>query len=821
MEFLLFIALVVIFIFIITIKNNQRSNTEELKKNLSSLNKQLLEIKNQISGLQSTAQKPEVLTADQLQKENEAAALKAQEEYKQKIAAIEALRLQREAKRKEEEEKQLQQSAAATTVSVNETIEAPKIKVQPAPLPPKESWTEKWSRNNPDIEKFIGENLVSKIGIAVLVLAIGFFVKYAIDQNWIKPVGRVSIGILCGGILIALAHRMRNNYKAFSSVLAGGGLAVFYFTITLAFHQFHLFDQTKAFIIMVVITAFAAVLSLLYNRQELAVIALVGGFAAPFLLSTGEGNYKTLFIYLIILNSGLLIISYNKAWRILNLLSFIFTVFIYGNWLLLLPTRPPYNVPPVTYKNGLLFASIFYLLFFVINIAHNIKEKKKFIASDFGILLVNTCLFFGAGLECLGAMKATEYKGLFSASMAVFNLAASYFLFRKQKVDSNILYLLIGITLTFISITAPLQLNGHYITLFWASEAVLLYWLYIRSGISIMRYSATLVWMLMMISLVMDWLELYTIYNAPLTIVANKGFITTVFAAVATYLLFILRNKEQETPPSVWSRYVPRKNVFRISAIVLLFAAGALEINYQFSYYFPGENFHVLYLLLYTLAFFSILSFITQKVQALQVKWQLIAAMLATGIVFYFLSIPQTVVIQREVLEQHKNTIHFTAHWAGALLAVVVLYRLMQTIRHHRASLQNSIDFWAWMICAAFVTLLSIEMYFICNHIFYAADNPLENIQRIYIKTGLPILWGLSSFTFMWLGMRHKYRTLRIISLSLFSLTLLKLFIFDIRNIPAGGKIAAFFCLGVLLLVVSFMYQRLKKIIIDDEKKVD
>jgi len=83
----------------------------------------------------------------------------------------------------------------------------------------------------------------------------------------------------------------------------------------------------------------------------------------------------------------------------------------------------------------------------------------------------------------------------------------------------------------------------------------------------------------------------------------------------------------------------------------------------------------------------------------------------------------------------------------------------------------------------------------------------------------LPILWGLCSFAFMWLGMRHKFRPLRIVSLTLFSITLVKLFVYDIRNIPAGGKIAAFFCLGVLLLVVSFMYQRLKRIIIEDAKK--
>jgi uncharacterized membrane protein len=71
----------------------------------------------------------------------------------------------------------------------------------------------------------------------------------------------------------------------------------------------------------------------------------------------------------------------------------------------------------------------------------------------------------------------------------------------------------------------------------------------------------------------------------------------------------------------------------------------------------------------------------------------------------------------------------------------------------------------------------------------------------------------------MWMGMHYKFKPLRIFSLTLFSVTLLKLFLFDIRNIPVAGKIAAFFCLGVLLLVVSFMYQRLKKIIIEDEEK--
>jgi uncharacterized membrane protein len=695
-------------------------------------------------------------------------------------------------------------------------VEAYNPVVKPAKVQYKEPKPSFFERH-PDMEKFIGENLVSKIGIAILVLAIGFFVKYAIDQNWIGPVGRVAIGILCGGILIAIAHQLRNSYKSFSSVLAGGGLAVFYFTITLGYHQFHLFSQTAVFIIMIVITAFAVALSLLYNKQELAIIALIGGFAAPFLVSDGSGNYKTLFIYLIVLNSGLLVIAYNKAWRLLNLLNFIFTVLIFGSWLYQLN----YNEPPLTFKNGFLFATIFYLLFFTINIAHNIKEKKKFIASDFGILLSNTCLFFGAGIYCLIKMNAPEMKGLFSASMGIFNLAASYFLFRKQKVDSNILYLLIGITLTFISITAPLQLHGNYITLFWASEAVLMYWLFTKSKIRIIQYSAILVWLLMLISLLMDWVKLYTNNSYTLVVILNKGFITTIFTAAATYLLFILRNKESKNSEDPSPAIIPGKTLFRICAILLLFAAGALEINYQFNHYYPNANFSMLYLLLYTVAFASILTAVTQKVKQLQLHWQIVAALFSVCVLFYFFSIPQTFSIQAGIIEANRSMGHFVAHWILTILIGTVLFRLIQLVRNNKTNLISSFYFITWVLCVVTVIYLSVEIHLLSNHIFYGTGNPLANIQRVYIKTGLPILWGLCSFAFMWLGMRNKYKTLRIISLSLFTLTLAKLFIFDIRNIPAGGKIAAFFCLGILLLVVSFMYQRLKKIIIDDEKKMD
>jgi len=676
------------------------------------------------------------------------------------------------------------------------------------PPPPEPGFFER----HPDLEKFIGENLVNKIGIAILVLAIGFFVKYAIDNNWIGPVGRVGIGILCGGILTGLAHRLRTNYKGFSSVLAGGGLAIFYFTIALAYHQFHLFNQLTSFIIMIVITVFAVVLSILYNRQELAVIALVGGFAAPFMVSNGSGDYQTLFAYLLVLNTGLLVIAYNKAWRLLNLLSFIFTLILFGAWILTIPA----NATAVVYRNGLLFATAFYLLFFIINIANNIKENKRFIASDFGILLLNTSLYFAAGLYFITVMHADNYRGLFSAAMAVFNLSASYLLFRKQQADKNILYLLIGITLTFVSLTAPLQLHGNYITLFWASETVLLYWLYQRSGIGIMRYSSFIIWMAMLVSLLMDWFQLYN-GNRVFPIIFNKGFITGFYVAAASYLLSVLVRKDNDAGKNndLW---LPGAFVFTITGLIILFTSGVLEINHQFLYYYPNTTINQQYIALYTYVFVLLYTFITQNFTRLNGAWQASFVLMAGCLFLYLAFIQPGYSLLFHLMIEKKYIGQFTAHWAADVTIIFLFSFIIKLTKKHLPASKN-LDLISWLLCAWLIIFLSTEAHLLSNRIYFKDGADWYAIGSIFEKTALPILWGLCSFAFMWLGMHYKYRTLRVISLVLFSLTLVKLFAFDIRNIPAGGKIAAFFCLGVLLLVVSFMYQRLKRIIIEDEKK--
>nr|WP_305050274.1 DUF2339 domain-containing protein [Elizabethkingia bruuniana] len=305
--FLLLIILVFVIISLNKSAANSKATQEAIGKLKDEINALNLKISTNTQTLKAEEPQPEIISV---------VTEEPQPAIKEEIKAEEEKQIIEEIPVVEEVPVQAAMSAAVSqelqpeAIPLQENAEIPVT--EKIVLPPKKSWLQIFKEKNPDIEKFIGENLINKIGILILVLGISFFVKYAIDKNWINEPARVGIGILCGALIMGVAHRLKKNYKAFSSVFVAGAISIFYFTIGIAFHDYHLFNQATAFIIMVVITIFSAFVSVSYDRKELAVLSLIGGFAVPFMVSTGEGNYKVLFTYIAILNIGMLIIAYFK-----------------------------------------------------------------------------------------------------------------------------------------------------------------------------------------------------------------------------------------------------------------------------------------------------------------------------------------------------------------------------------------------------------------------------------------------------------------------------------------------------------------------------
>lgn len=467
------------------------------------------------------------------------------------------------------------------------------------------------------------------------------------------------------------------------------------------------------------------------------------------------------------------------------------------------------------YRNALFFSSAFYVIFLTAVLIHNLRKQKPFKAFDFSLMITITASYYAEGMSILVDWDHGAYQGIFTVVLGMINLVLAWYLYKKQKGEANLLYLLIGLTVTFISLTAPVQLHGHSITLFWSAETVLLFWLYQRSKMSTFKYFSVFVFISMLISLLMDWSIANDHNENTLTLIFTnwRGIVTNIVAIISFGLYAWLLQKEADENYIIGIKNKSVAPIMAVCALLVLYLTCFFAVNLYFikekSYDIPNA-----YQQLITYIFIAAIIWSLQRIKA--VKGNLIAIpLIIAAFMFYLTSASYSQNLVLGVINNEYAFIHSLVRW---LADIGLLYLLYQLISVSKKNNELSGAKFAWLNSLLLLVFFSIE----CKHLYVAllaGPKTIEVFTSQYLKAGLTIVWALFSFVLMWLGMKHKYKALRIISLSIFSGALLKLFLFDIRNISAGGKIAAFIMLGVLLLIISFMYQRLKKIIIDDETK--
>ena len=715
-------------------------------------------------------------------------------------------------------------------IAQQQKVPLPKPQVAP-PLPlPKKPVVKQptFFERHPDIEKFIGERLITFIGIGILVIGIAFFVKYAIDQDWINEIGRTAIGILCGGVLIALAHRFRKDYHAFSSVLVGGGIAVLYFVIAYSFQVYHLFSQPVAFGLLALITGCTVVLSLSYNRVELAIVAVVGGLASPLMVATGSGNFIFLCSYILILILGMLTLAFFKRWNLVNMVTYGLTVILFGAAL-----NNELGKAAPNYIPAFAFASAFYLVFFLMNIVYNIKNKTTFRVFEIIALLSNTFFYYAGGYIILEQIGAKDFHGLFTILVAGLNAVFAFYLFKRGNVDKMVIYLLIGLALTFISLAAPIQLEGNYITLFWAAEAVLLFWFYQKSKLQIPLYASLGVNVLAIISLFMDWNKIYfwTFDQGPITILFNKGFITAAFSASSLlFSAFLVKREIGVEKKNGWLINREYQTTLSIAGLAVFYIGGLLELRHQLLLHSFTSDAIVIFTSTYNILYLFSVVFISKNHPSEMFRTLKLVAISLFGIA-YVVGIQQAVINARDnylSLDSHSNIYAFYFHYVNIAALVTLLFfayrNLLNGIEMDKIIKKNIRAIYLWFLCFVCIFVISAELDHLLvlarqpfNQEMYLVFNGVQDITKNSHKIGFPILWGACSFIMITIGMKRKNKQLRIIALTLFAITVIKLISLGFYGESQAGKIVAFISSGVLLLVVSFMYQKLKKLLIENE----
>ncbi len=691
---------------------------------------------------------------------------------------------------------------------------------KPTPTPLKSTQKRKGKSN---LEKFIGENLINKIGIAITVIGVAIGAKYSIENNLISPLSRIVLGYLVGLGLIGFGIRLKTKYNNFSAVLVSGALAVMYLITFAAYSFYELFPQLMAFGLMLLFTVFGVVAALNYNKVVIAHIALVGAYAVPFLLSDNSGNTLVFFSYIAIINIGILIIALQRYWKSLYYAAFFFTWLIYISWRL-------FNF---NQENDFTLATVFligfFLIFYATFLAYKFLKSEKFLKSDVLLLLLNSFLFYGLGYGLLNQHETgKELLGLFTLCNALIHFMVSAFIFRKKLADRNLFYLISGLVLVFITMAIPVQLDNNWVTLLWVLEAALLFWIGRTKKVSFYEYLSYPLMILAFFSLLQDWETIYSYYNFEnLSASFPKiGLLTSLLFVSFFGFINWTQYKTRETPEAQKTNWMGMVMRYGMPTIFLMSLYGAfyMEIDYYFekayqrsqiqlpgtdtypTYNYELRDFGRVWLFNYTLFFVAALALVNiQKIKnrvfgIVLLTLQLLCVLFFLTVGLYILSELRDGYLDEGLAENYEiGPFYVGIRYVAFLFFGIVLFSIHKLVRAPFMRVNFKLPF-EMLLHTSILWILSSELL---NWMDIVGSN------QTY-KLGLSILWGVYSLFLIGLGIWKKKTHLRIAGIVLFAITLVKLFFYDIASLNTISKTIVFVSLGILLLIISFLYNKYK-----------
>ena len=677
------------------------------------------------------------------------------------------------------------------------------------------------------LEEFIGTNLLNKIGIVILVLGIGYGVKYSIDHDLINPVTRIVLGYVAGLALVLVAFRLKAEYKTFSAVILSGGMASLYFITYAAYDFYALIPQALAFAMMVTFTAFTVYAALQYDQKVIAIIGLVGAYGVPFLLSDGSGRVVILFSYVSIVNFGILTLAFKKAWKQLYYIAFGLTWLIFAVW---------YSDQFYAEQHlwiSLIFSAIFFVTFYITFLAYKLLQGEPFKVIDIGIILANSFIFFGFGYDAISDHNNGEmFLGLFTVFNAVLHFVACAVIFNRRDVTRETFYLVAGMVLVFLTLAVPVQLEGNWVTLIWAAEAALLFWIGRTKTFPVFERLSYVLILLTLGSLLDDWQNYgrYTLDQPELFIkmFINIHFLTSLLV-LASYgwILKLNFNKtfappsDREFPAFSWilstifffvlylSFYKEIYNFWQqryVDSEVMIYSGQGYE-PYPI-YDFDLNHFRKMFLIIYSAIFGIVLSLINKRFikndQLTIVCTAFNALILFMFVVDGLLSLADlrsSYLLQTYVRFYFRDFRHIGIRYLSYLFIVPLL---LVNRQHFKNELFNA------KIKLAEVVLLHL---FILAVLSSEVVNCLE-LARVHesFKLGLSILWGSYALMLIIIGLKQQAKHLRIMAMVLFSVTILKLFLYDMASMSTIAKTIVMISLGGLMLIASFLYNKVKKL---------
>ena len=323
------------------------------------------------------------------------------------------------------------------------------------------------------VSYFTDGNIFVRVGLLVLFFGVAFLLKYAAENSHI-PIEFRFLGAAAGGFaLVFVGWRLREKKEIFALLLQGGGIGIIYITIFAAHRFADLIPSHLAFVLLVAFTLITTALAVLQNARSLAMYAVLGGFLAPILVSSNSGNYIGLFSYYAALNLIVFGVAWFKSWRLLNIMSFVFTFGVYSLWFAS-SYREPMLIPAG------LFLLLFFTMYSVLGVLYALKQEQNLKG------LVDGTLVFGTPLICssigLVMIRHVEYGiAITSISLGIYYVVLARFLWSRIGEQTRLLAeSMLAVGVVFMTLAIPYALDGNWTSASWALEAAGILWVSLR-----------------------------------------------------------------------------------------------------------------------------------------------------------------------------------------------------------------------------------------------------------------------------------------------------------------------------------------------------
>ncbi len=635
-----------------------------------------------------------------------------------------------------------------------------------------------------DFEQRVGARWATWVGIVAILFAVSFFLKWSFESDWLRPRARVMLGMAAGLALLVtgLGLHRRRAVPYLSEGLAGLGLGVLYLSLWAAQASYALLGPTATFAGMFGVTVLGVVVSVASSRQITAALAVLGGLLTPVLLRVERPDERNLLVYLIVLDLLVLAIARFRSWPSLNRLAWA------GTALLLLPVFVRGQEAPNPLSRLVLLSGLF-LLFLAVPLLRERAEYRRIGEVDLALVLGNAAGYFWVVYITLESWHPGA-EGPYALALAIVYRAAAADYAARVPDDQGTVVLHEGISWTFLTIAIPLALDGPWVTLAWAVQGVMLLWVARR-----------------VLTPVAAWGGLGALLLASVRVVSLDRYWYPDTAPVwnLTYLIHLLVVVALVAGGGLVRQIRPERlgGVTGVRLASVLWVVGPLVLGVLLWREPPG---------LWPATLLTAEVLVLAALARMSTSFAFVAATPLLAAILLARVLGADDLFARAAAGSLVSRPLVSRVAACAALAVAGGW-LARSHASRGAGILGRFVSGAGGLALLFVLSVNWTRYQDVALASLRGADGREAAAEIAWRTqvGLSVLWTIFAAAAIAWGFLRAVPAIRYAALALFGLTVFKVFLVDLSAVRTAYRILSFLILGVVLLLVSLLYQKARK----------